>query len=267
MNLHDYIKRLENVTGDEKNKVFTMYLNTDPSDPDQQGGEWKIHLKNGLRNFESYLKEDDDKTELNHFKHVKEKVEKYMHDNEQSLQKGVFIFATGDDELWIAERVQMPVKTDFFWETTPALDQLKELHQTYPKTGVVLVQNDQVKVLKANANEVEDTKMYELNIDTDQWHLHEGPHRADASMGSGGKNLQQDQFKERFEANKQRWFKSIAPKLDKQAKDDGWEEIVIMGESDEADELASQMQKNPDKLIYKNMLDHKEDAILEEIYN
>ena len=55
MDINAKLKELESVNRENGNKVFTMYLNTDPADPDQQGGEWKIHFKNGMRNFESYL--------------------------------------------------------------------------------------------------------------------------------------------------------------------------------------------------------------------
>lgn len=67
MDLNKEIKKLENIHLEKPQQVFTMYLNTDPSDPEQQGGEWKIHLKNGLNNFEAYLKEDGDSEEKETF--------------------------------------------------------------------------------------------------------------------------------------------------------------------------------------------------------
>ncbi|MFD1038784.1 hypothetical protein ACFQ3N_10330 [Virgibacillus byunsanensis] len=60
MGLCEQIKEFDSVRKEGANKVFTMYLNTDPSDPEQQAGEWKIHFKNGLRNFEKYLEKADD---------------------------------------------------------------------------------------------------------------------------------------------------------------------------------------------------------------
>ena len=44
MDLAKQIKQLEHARREGANKIFTMYLNTDPSDPDQQGGKWKINF-------------------------------------------------------------------------------------------------------------------------------------------------------------------------------------------------------------------------------
>ncbi|MFC4558701.1 VLRF1 family aeRF1-type release factor [Virgibacillus kekensis] len=266
MNLDDQIKQLENVRKEGSNKVFSMYLNTDPSDPEQQGGEWKIHFKNGLRNFESYLQEDENKEELKNFQQVKKKVEKFVRGNEQNYRRGIILFATADEEIWFAHRVQTRLETEFHWEETPQLDQLKKLRDEFPKSGIILVQQDQVKVVEANMNEIEDTVYYEFDVDTDDWRQFTGPHRADPSMGSGGKSLQQDNFKDRYEANKHRWFKSIAPKLDKRAKDHQWEKVYVVGEPDPTQELKEQMNKPIDDIIQKNMLDHEESKVLEEVF-
>src|SRR5690625_2645921 len=165
MDLTKQIKHLENVAKEGSNKEFTMYLNTDPSDPDQQGGEWKIHFKNGLRNFEHYLGEDDNKEELKNFQLVKQKVKKYVLGNEQNFRRGIVIFATADEEVWLAVRLQVGVKTEFYWQTAPVLDQLQAINEHYPQAGIILVQQDEVKVVESYLNEVENTVYYELNLD------------------------------------------------------------------------------------------------------
>lgn len=266
MNLNQQIKQLEKVRNENSNKVFSMYLNTDPSDPEQQAGEWRIHLKNGLRNFESYLEKDNNKEELKNFQLVKQKVEKYVHSNEQHFRRGIILFATADEDVWFADRVQARVETEFFWEEIPNLDQMKALMHNFPKSGIILVQQNQIKVVETELNEVQNTLYYELDIDTDDWRQFSGPHKADAPMGSGGKSLQQDNFKDRYEANKQRWYKRIAPKLDKKVKDHEWEKVYVVGESNASHELEAQMNKPTEEVIHKNMLDHKETKVLEEVF-
>lgn len=267
MDIIKQIKELEKVNNENSNKVFTMYLNTDPSDPEQQGGEWKIHLKNGLHNFESYLKEDDDKEELKNFQTVKEKVRNFIVDNEQKFRKGIVLFATADGAVWYAERVQMRLTTEFYWETYPVLNQLKQLHKRFPKSGIILVQQDKIKVIDAEMGEINCTDHYELDVNTENWRQMTGPHKANASMGSGGKSTQQDNFKDRFQANKHRWYKSIAPTLDKQAKNYEWEKIYVVGEGDVANEVEAQMNKCTDQIIQKNMLDHEESKVLNEVFS
>ncbi|WP_404454069.1 VLRF1 family aeRF1-type release factor [Virgibacillus necropolis] len=266
MDLTEQINQLEKVDNGNSNKVFTMYLNTDPSDPEQQAGEWKIHLKNGLHNFEKYLAEDENHGDLKDFQVVKEKVRNFVVENEQKFRKGIILFATAEEDVWFAERVQMRLTTEFYWESYPVLDQLKQLHETFPKSGIVLVQQDQIKVIDTELGEINDTSHYELDIDTDSWRQMTGPHKADASMGSGGKSTQKDSFNARYSANKHRWYKRIAPAIDKQAKDREWENIYIVGDPEAANEVEAQMNKTANQVIQKNLLDHEETKVLDEVF-
>ncbi|WLR52892.1 VLRF1 family aeRF1-type release factor [Bacillus tianshenii] len=265
MDMNKEIKKLENIQQQKPNRVLSIYLNTDPSDPDQQGGEWKIHLKNGLKSFENYMKEDDDKDEKRSYRNVREKVEEFMHENEKNLKKSVVLFASGDDSVWFAQILQMPVKTEFHWEDSPHLDQLKEMQETFPRTGIVLTQQDEIKILKTELGALLDTRHLELDLDTEDWRQATGPHRADPSMGSGGKSTQRDQFKERFEANRQRWYKTLATLVDKMAKDNDWERIYIVGDKEEAKDLENNMNKQVTNVINKNLLGHEETKVIEEV--
>ncbi|MFC4401732.1 VLRF1 family aeRF1-type release factor [Gracilibacillus xinjiangensis] len=265
MNIHEKIKELSNVQLGKPNRIFTMYLNTDRADPEQQGGEWKIHLKNGLRNFESYLKEDGDSDEKRNYWAVKEKVEKYMNENEQNLAKSVVIFATGDDSIWFAEKFQLPVTTEFEWDDYAHLDQLKKMYESFPKSGIILTQKAAVKVLDTELGTLKDSHTFELDLDTEDWREYSGPPRAQASTVAGGKNTQQDQFKERFDANRYRWYKTLASTLDRFAKGLNWENIYIVGDKDEVNDLKVNMNKPVTKVVNKNMLDHEEMKVIDEV--
>src|SRR5690625_4761034 len=129
MGITETIQWLEEVKKEGACKVFTMYLNTDRSAPNKQGDEWKIHFKNGMRNFEKYLKQDSNKEELDCFQKVKKTVTDYMKEEEQSFQRGVIIFATADDDVWFAKKVQMNLDSEFYWQERPELDQLIQLKE------------------------------------------------------------------------------------------------------------------------------------------
>jgi len=258
MKMQEAINKLENVNRDNENKVFTMYLNTDPSEPDQNGDEWKIHLKNGLRNFEAYLEESGDKEELQNFKKVKEMVNGFVQENETKLLKGIILFATADQEVWFAERVQMRLDNEFFWESQPMLHQFKNLQERFPKSGIILVQQNEIRILSSHLNEIENEVYYELNIDTEEWRQKQGP--------ATTADTQKDKFDSRYNANKQRWYKQIAPKLDKLAKDEDWKKIYVVGESDPANEIIDQMNKPVDQMIQKNILDLEASKVLEEVF-
>lgn len=263
--LIEHLKELETIGRNNSGKVFTMYLNTDPADPDQQGGKWKIMLKNGLHNFERYLQTDDDKEELKQFQEIKKKVEKYVSDNEQSLHKSIIIIASADGEEWYADKFHIRVKSDFYWQEEPELTQLHQLTEDYPKAGIILVQHNVIKVLESSLNVVQSTQQFELDLDTDDWKEKVGPRKGFHSSGLGSHNAQIDNFKARFNANKTRWYHTVAGKLDKKAKDGQWEKIYVIGESDVASELTKAMQKEADQIIHKNLLAQNEMKIMEAI--
>ncbi|MFD1039680.1 VLRF1 family aeRF1-type release factor [Virgibacillus byunsanensis] len=203
---------------------------------------------------------------MENFQLIKQKVKKFVRGNEQNFRRGIVLFATADEDVWFADRVQLRLKTEFYWQETPELEQLKELNEKYPKSGIILVQQNEIKVIDSYLNEIEETVSYELDINTDDWRQKLGPRKANTQMGPGATNLQVDNFQARYQANKQRWFKSIAPKLDKRAKDQKWDKIYVVGEVDSSYELEEQMNKPVDKVIHKNMLDHEESKVLDEVF-
>ncbi|MCT2535945.1 VLRF1 family aeRF1-type release factor [Aquibacillus koreensis] len=264
MKLEGKLKELQNVELEKPNSVFSMYLNTDPADPEGQGSQWRIQLKNGLNSFENYLERSDDKEELKNFRKVRKQVDDYVNHNHMKFQKSVILFASPDQSVWFAESLQMRVRTEFFWQESPVTDQLYQLKSMFPKLGIILVQQSQVKVIEAELGSILNTEHYELDIDTEDWRQHAGP-RPHSDTGKGGKNLQTDHFDERFKANQKRWYKSIAPKLDKLAKDHGWMRIYIAGDKDEAKDIAHYMNKPIDKLENRNILEHDELKVIEQV--
>lgn len=265
MRIDKQLKELEKVQLERPNKVFSMYLNTDPSDPDQQGGEWKIHLKNGLKNFESYLENGENKEELKNFRLVKEKVENFVQGNEQEFRKGIILFASADESVWFAERVQMSLENEFHWEETPVIDQFKELENKFPKSGIILLQQNEIKVIEAELGTILETKYFELDLDTENWKQKTAEGKRQQAMGKGGKDPSRDSFDNRVFANQTRWYKSIAPKLDKLAKDNNWDRIYLVGDKEEAEILKEAMNKEIYKLEDKNLLNHEEAEVIEKV--
>lgn len=258
------VEKLRNLKQESPNKVFTMYLNTDPSDPDQQGEKWKINLKNGLQKFEQYIIEDKDKQELKNYKKIKDKVNKFMFDNEMNLQRGVVIVASAEEDLWFAEILQVRLKSEFYWEDYAALYQLDTLLKEYPKSGIVLVRQNMIKIIESKMNEVLDTTYFELNLETEDWHRKTGD-----TMGrlKDGASVSTYDFEARYEANQHRWYNSIAPKIDKIAKDNEWQLTFIIGEGDAAKLIEKNMNKPIENVINKNMLELNEDRVLKEVFD
>src|SRR5699024_6856550 len=158
-------------------------------------------------------------------------VEKYVEAAEKDLSRGIILFASADD-VWFARKVQMRLKSEFDWQREPNLTQLKELEIEFPKTGMISVQQNNVKVIDAFLNEIRDVQCDVLDVDTEDWSDKEGPGRGGGWMRTGDANYQEDKFKIIFTATQQRWYKSLAPELDKLAKDGNWKVIYLAGETE-----------------------------------
>lgn len=263
MALTNEINELKQIQCDDK-CIFTLYLNTDPANPDKQTGEWKIELKNGLKRITEYLDASGDKDQKKAFKTISEKVNKEIEENRTSLQKSVVIFASEEIDLWSVHFLQIPVETSFHWESYPVLDQLRELEETHPRSAIVLPNMDEVRILDTALGEVHSELVYTFDSGKEEWSLHEGLGSADRKA-SGATHV--DKFQTRFKENMSRFYRDLATKVEKMKKKYGWHDIHIVGESDQANTFKKAMQKEPDSVTYKNLNEAKNDKILNEVFS
>lgn len=261
MRLKDEINELKKVKVEDPKKIFTMYLNTDRSSPDQQKGEWKIHLKNGLKGLADATKESDSHEEKNQSKTIRVKVEKEVYEKERELLRGLVLIATADEEVWFEKTLQIPVKTEFHWEDHPVLDQLEMLERDYPYTGIVVIQKDEAAILETEMGMLVDQSHYTLDMNTDDWRQHQGPQGDDLTVGGA----KRDEYNERVKANQQRWFKSLVSTVEKKAGQNNWEQLYLVGEKDEVEPLKEYFNTTIDKTIPRNLLNRDADKILAEI--
>ncbi|TKD68319.1 VLRF1 family aeRF1-type release factor [Pseudalkalibacillus hwajinpoensis] len=260
MLLKEKLEQVKHAQVQKPNKVFTLYLNTDRRDADRQNGEWRIQLKNGFRNFEEYLKQSDNKEELENFEKVKEKVQNELARIENDLNRGLVIIASSDDQIWFVERTQVPVETNLYWEEEPELDQLQQLEDKYPNTGIILVHYDYVRILETELGFLTKSEEYAWDPDEDNWRKYEGT-TGNENISGNGSTAQRELYEDRIKANRERWYKSMAAKLDKKAKNRQWEKIYVAGEKEEASELNDLMNKEG-IVIGKNYADKRDDEVI-----
>lgn len=261
MLMEEYVQQLSEKVYDDPKKVFSIYLNMDPRDPDEQGGEWKIKLKNALNDLAKETKESDSHEEKNQSKEIRKKVEDEVYGKEPELKRSLLLFATADEDLWFSETLNIPVTTEFHWQNRPQIEQLEELVSQYPYTGILVFQQDQAQMIETEVGKVLETNYYKLNLDTDEWRQHQGPQGDDWTQGGA----QRDAFKERVAAHQQRWFKSIAETVEKKMKKQGWKQLWLVGEQDEIEPLTTYFNQKIDKTVPRNLLNRKTENILTEV--
>ncbi|RLQ90440.1 VLRF1 family aeRF1-type release factor [Planomicrobium sp. Y74] len=292
MTLYDEIQELKNFKCEDR-CVLSVYLNTNPADLNAQNGAWRIHLKNGLKRIEEYLEASHDEKEIKNYKSLKKKVEREINDNQDDLQKGVVIFASPHKDLWSVHYVQVPVKTNFHWETEPVLDQLRYMYKAYPYAGVVLPSFKGIRILDTSMGIVKEEIFFEFNsgleVETEQKGVRNSGRvqgRAGAgansvgagSPGGGGAGGNSpviggtfggspgDELDHRLKENLERFYKDMGSKVEKLKKERNWEEIHVVGEADHAKTFSKSLQKKPNSCIYKNLINNSPGNILHEVF-
>ena len=252
----DQINKKEDVVG-----VLTLYLNTDASNPDLNNGEWKIHLKNEIKEMKHYADNDANDAEKKSLKKLLKKVEDRVGELQMDLQKGLMIIASADEELWEEKILQVPVTTTLHWEKTPATKQLQAIVQKYPKVAVIVLQKTDVRFVETELGAIREEITYSWDFESENW-LDYNNDSPPGSRGSG-----QDHFERRFNENKHRWYKNIAPRLGKQIKDRGLEGAYLIGSSELVQGLETHMDKPHLKgVVNKNIGMMPNHEIVNEIY-
>ncbi len=221
--------------------VLTMYLETNPSDE-----KWKIRLKNGLKRTGEYI-EASQKEQFPLFEKIAKEVYQHTLDLQRQMKNGLICFAT--ERSIIMQPIQPSVETSFFWRQQGEMEQLKTLFERYPRTAFIVVQQDQIGVVESILADVVDAERFELNIDTEDWVQYRG--LAYGGIISSSAN-HRDKFDHRIEVQESRWYRKVAPKVEKYVKNERVEKIFLVG----AKELTTVFQQEVPKMKIDYVVDH-----------
>lgn len=221
--------------------VLTFYLNTDP-----RSEEWKIRLKNGLKRTEEYhTKSNPEEAKL--LAGIIKNVNVHVRDKQQELANSLVCFATSETVLLYP--FQFPVNNDFVWNKEAATEQLEQLFEKFLRTGVILLQANQLTLLTASLGELVHQANYELDMDTENWKPYKG--LAFGSIISSGAN-HRHKFERRVKENQARWYKSIVPTIENYRKEQGWKSIHLVGPAELTNYLKGQLNHKVDSEINRN---------------
>ncbi|MBY0224158.1 MULTISPECIES: VLRF1 family aeRF1-type release factor [Sporosarcina] len=261
MNVSEELKKLKAFRCDDR-CVLSVYLNTNPADPDQQQAAWRIHLKSGLKRLDEYLVASGDEKELTAFRLVKDKVMKEIEHNQGELAKGAVIFAAAEPEIWSVHFVQVAVKTSFHWENHAMTDELEYMLKAYPESGIVLPSYGEVRILDTAMGRIRDETVYEFDSGLDVWKEQKGV-KSSIQRGVGGHT---DEFDQRLRANLGRFYKEMGSIVGKMKSKRGWKEVHVAGEAELAKSFASTLREKPESCIHKNFGRTKNDQIIQKIF-
>lgn len=198
--------------------VLTVYLNTNPASDD-----WKIRLKNGLRRTTEYVNAANPE-QLDEFVQVRRKVERAIQDVQRSLTNSLICLAT--KEQLLLYQLQIPVENDFTWKSEPNIEQLNLLFKTYARSGVILLQQEQVTLITSSLGEVYNEVHYELDLQSEHWKRYKGRSYGNIVASSAS---HEHKFKRRMKENRERWYREIAQTINQYAREQGWTGVHLAG--------------------------------------
>jgi hypothetical protein len=262
MSLNNEIQTLKEIGCDDR-CVLTVYLNTNPGDPEQLNGGWRIHLKSGLKRIDEYLTASKDEKEMKAFNELRKKVVDVVEENKNDLNKGVVIFAAKNPELWSVYFVNVPVKTSFHWEDHPVTEQMEYMYKAYPEAGIILPSFGGVRILDTAMGFVNGEYTFDFDPNLEGWG--ERSKASDAhNVGMG--STKGDAIEPRLRENLQRFYKGMGEAVEKLKKERGWREIHVTGEADHANAFAETLREKPASCIYKNLNNSKPQDIIKQVF-
>ncbi|RSL31643.1 hypothetical protein D7Z54_19565 [Salibacterium salarium] len=244
--------------------ILTIYLNTDFGDGSQHGGEWKIRLKNGLKKLKEYVDTSGTKEEQKAYKKLADLANQHIYDEQMNLQKSYVLMASADGELLVEKILQVPVDTEFYWETYPVLDQLEEMQAEFPAVGVLLVQKSDVTLIDAAMGEIRDEKHFNWEVESEDWKQYKG--NASADRTASGSN-QVDEVQQRFEENRHRWYKNLAPVIDKEIKNRDLLGLYLVGNKEYVRDVEQHLNTKIINTIPKNLISKPTHEVLNMVYD
>lgn len=262
MRLQEELQTLQDYES-KGNFVLSMYLNTDPADPEQRNDAWKIHFKNGMKELEEMISHSTNKREIKLFKALKKRVQNELDANRTNLNKGIIIFASEAPELWSVFYVQVRVKTNFYWLNKPELEQLYYINKAYPNAGIVLPAFDEVRIVDTSMGIVNEELIYEFDSGSEEWKRKKG-------IGYGARRASSathvDAFDHRVKENLLRFYKQMGTTVGRLAKERDWKEVHVSGEADLANAMANTMTKKPMSILHKNLKNSQSNKVLHEVF-
>lgn len=243
--------------------VLSVYLNTNPGDPEQLNGAWKIHMKNEFKDLEKYLEAADKQVELKSFKNLKKKILNEIELKQDELQKGFIIFASEEPELWSVFYVQVPVKTSFHWEDHTVTEELEYMYKAYPEAAIVLPSFGEVRILDTAMGIVKEDMVFRFDPNLEVW----GNQKSMEPDGQHAVGSSKIEFIEpRLRENLNRFFKGMGTTVEQMKKKREWKEIHVSGEAELAKAFAETLREKPASCIYKNLNNSKSHEIIHQVF-
>lgn len=200
--------------------VLTVYLDTNPANPRNQGrpsgaAAW---VKTHARELASRLPDADPKL----IKDQAQRIGAYL-DGHPARAKGLIFFA--GPRSWKIIRLQVPVEDEIYWGK-PSLGQLMWILDEHRPYGVLVVDRNGARFFRYWLGEIEERKQDRFELDLSQWRRQELV---------AGRGADRDSFQQRVDAHYARFFKETAERCREWRERERLSPVFVAGPTEAAE--------------------------------
>jgi peptide subunit release factor 1 (eRF1) len=203
--------------------VLTVYLDTNPSKPRNQG--WpsgaRIWLKARAKEVVGVLTTEQRKL----FHKQLARVDSFLKTRPRR-ERGIVIVA--GPKTWHVLRLQVEVEDELHWGRA-SLKQLLWLLDEHQPCGVCVIDRSGARFYGYWMGEFEEEKAERFKVDTSQWRQKSGVRPARLGQRKTGVRSERDSFEQRTNAQYLRIFKDTAKRIDEWARREQLDPIFIVG--------------------------------------
>jgi len=216
--------------------ILTLYLNTNPADPRNQGHPpgYLIWLKSRARVIGGRAPREEQKL----FHEQVKRLEDHLRQRPPH-ERGVAIFA--GPNAWELFPLQVEVEDELHWGA-PSLTQLLWLLDEHQPCGVVLADRSGARFFRFWLGEVVEQKHQMLRLDTSQWRRKDQmpPSHPGIQKTRGS---QRDVFEQRVEAQYARFYRETAEHLRQWAEREKLDPVFLAGPNEVVEPLRAELPR------------------------
>jgi peptide subunit release factor 1 (eRF1) len=214
--------------------VLTVYLDTNPANPRNQGvpSGARIWLKSRAREIGATVPREERKL----FRKQLERVDKFL-ETRPKRERGVAIFA--GPKAWHALRLQVEVQDELHWGRA-SLKQLLWLLDEHQPCGVAVVDRSGVRFYCFWMGEVEEQKAERFELKTSQWRKNSLVRPSRTGKHKTGRS-ERDAFEQRVDMQYGRILRETAKRIQAWAQREKLDAVFVAGPDEAVESVGAEM--------------------------
>lgn len=229
--------------------VLSIYVTADPREEKSTKPAWAIRVGNQMTALREELAADPDraraKRALRALDDHRDEIRRVLRGREHGRGRALFA-PLGDGGTPRLLSVQLSLPDLVLLQAKPYLRPLLEAHEQGAPAGVAVVHRTGARIIDIRYGYATELESEGFDLDTDDWREKRGPASPILDQRSG---TQREKYAQRLEQRVERLLAQVAARFEKLAPVQGWEHLVVTGESRVAEAFRAALCSSPVLLV------------------